>query len=161
VLATPTRGGRRQVIICGRKHCGVCSRFRHVSDFAVKDWADVEKTRPRIYYPRCRVCGQRAKKKMRDSRRRVEEHVDPRIADRRRANAFVRAMPKESRLQYELEGALPFAVASIADEDYDPTPVPQGCPSCYLRGGIECDRCPDPNVKEHRREARAQGIILP
>jgi hypothetical protein len=70
-------------------------------------------------------------------------------------------MSKEDRWQYELEGALPFSVASIACEDYDPTPVPQGCPSCFLRGGGICVSCPDASVKQRRREARAQGLILP
>jgi hypothetical protein len=70
-------------------------------------------------------------------------------------------MSKADRYLYEMEGILPLGDWSVADEDYDLTPVPTGCPSCYLYGGIECIACPDPDVKAHRREARKQGLILP
>lgn len=32
---------------------------------------------------------------------------------------------------------------SLATEDYDTTPVPVGCPDCWLRGGGRCMACPD------------------
>lgn len=69
-------------------------------------------------------------------------------------------MTKEQRLSYELDGVQPLAATSIASEDYDPTPVPQGCPRCFMTGSDPCKTCPDPDVKAKRRKAIAEGLVL-
>jgi hypothetical protein len=188
MLAQKPKGGRRQKIVCGRKHCGgECKRFRHVSDFSVIKWADMEKTRPQRFRNMCRTCAERDRKSRytykRGPRRdtpsvqpprrvlkpkskpkpRVEEHVDPRILEARRASAIIGRMSKEDRHEYNVEGCLPITAGwGLSDEDYDPTPVPKGCPSCYLTGGLPCDTCPDKQrAKERMRAARKQGLISP
>lgn len=78
-----------------------------------------------------------------------------------RSQSVLAAMPGDERISYELEGALPLTlIAGATDEDLDPTPVPQGCPSCWrtsLYGGGElCIRCPDPTAHARRRQERQQ-----
>lgn len=81
--------------------------------------------------------------------------------ERECAQSVLTAMPGDERISYELEGALPLTlIAGATDEDLDPTPVPQGCPSCWrtsLYGGGElCIRCPDPTAHARRRQERQQ-----
>jgi hypothetical protein len=42
--------------VCGRRHCRVCKKWRHVFNFSVNVWADAEKTRPRYLRSECHVC---------------------------------------------------------------------------------------------------------
>jgi hypothetical protein len=156
----------------------------------VDKWSDLERTRPRTFRPKCRTCygryqrtryhnkplDQRAapyrerRKRLREAREGIApprpdltpEEVERalRLAERLHVEQFLGRMTKENRLQFHLEGALPFSVMSIAVEDYDPTPVPQGCPSCYLHGGVPCERCPDVEVKAKARQARKEGRVI-
>lgn len=94
---------------------------------------------------------------------RVEEHIDPQVAARLQELAALdrifSEMSREDKLEYRLEGCLPMARAFTL-EDLDPTPVPTGCPGCYLHGGNICDRCPDSQAREKVRTARAEGRII-
>lgn len=53
---------------------------------------------------------------------------------------------------------------SLADEDYDPRPVPPGCPACWRKDLSEvCLGCPDSAAAEEQlKQAReaAQGSSL-
>jgi hypothetical protein len=188
VLATPTRRGRRAApVVCGRRHCIGCRRWRHVCDYTVDRWADLARTEPRTFRPKCRTCANQTNKRRyhdkplevraapyRERRRRLRGSRPPRYRpkveplpppstpelERLHVEQFLARMTKENRLQFELEGALPFSVMSIAVEDYDPTPVPTGCPSCYLHGGVPCESCPDADVKAKARIARKEGRVI-
>lgn len=151
-------------------------------DFAVDRWADKEKTRPLTFRPKCRTCNGRVERKRyfsqpleertkadrarrdrlnpnrRRHRQRVEHDKAVRV-EQRTVNRVLGRMSKANRILYEMEGTLPL-VESIASEDYDLTPVPQGCASCYLHGGNVCITCPDSDVKARRKEARKQGRIV-
>jgi len=76
--------------------------------------------------------------------------------------SILAGMPKEKRIEYELEGCLPISVCGFVLEDLDPTPLPQGCPECWKSpgNGWVCDRCPDPDAKEKRRQDLRQGLAL-
>lgn len=77
---------------------------------------------------------------------------------------IVSKMTREQRASYHLEGGLPpVALPSISDEDYDPTPVPTGCPGCYKRDGSwVCVTCPNAQqANADRRQMIRQGLISP
>lgn len=113
---------------------------------------DYTHTRPQQLSSLCHKC-------LRD-RKNEQDHARREAA---RLNGTLVAMPREDRFSYQLEGGLPLPTTaggwSLATEDYDPTPVPQGCPSCYLHGGNVCTECPDADVKLKKREAKRQGLI--
>lgn len=122
-----------------------------ITEFSVNRWADLEKTRPRHLSPWCRTCHRAVKRERIERRpshprrRKGERDPDPLV------------LSKLDMLNMMLEGGVPLRVNSIADEDYDPTPVPQGCPRCYLRGSEVCFRCPD---KERARRERRHALAL-
>lgn len=98
--------------------------------------------------------------------RRAEDELAKRrlIREERHAGKLVSALSFEERHEYELEGVTRIVIGglSIAAEDYDPTPVPEGCPSCWrgpgaLDGG-PCQRCPDPEAKARCRLERRGGL---
>jgi DNA-binding CsgD family transcriptional regulator len=89
-----------------------------------------------------------------------------------KAAIVVESMPRDDVIQYELEGVLPMAdsgVASLADEDYDPAPVPTGCPGCWRTfdpdggGPTPCFSCPSPPSKQELREHQklAADLLTP
>jgi hypothetical protein len=86
--------------------------------------------------------------------------------EERHADQLLQALPFEERHEYELEGIVRIMIGglSIADEDYDPTPAPEGCPSCWrgpgaLDGALDggpCQNCPDPEAKQRCRLKRRE-----
>jgi hypothetical protein len=99
-------------------------------------------------------------------RRKRELVLLAREAEAERTRAALMAMPKDERISYELEGALPMTLlAGASDEDLDPTPVPTGCPSCWRTGdkrtgGEICIRCPDPEAHARQRQEYGKGLVL-
>lgn len=99
-------------------------------------------------------------------RSRITSHLH--LVDLKAAIA-VESMPRDDVVQYELEGVLPMAdsgVASLADEDYDPTPVPTGCHDCWRRGCViagfqgVCVNCPAPPSKQEVRDEVKRQLPL-
>jgi DNA-binding CsgD family transcriptional regulator len=90
------------------------------------------------------------------------------LREERHADQLLQALPFEERHEYELEGIVRIMIGglSIADEDYDPTPAPEGCPSCWrgpgaLDGALDggpCQNCPDPEAKQRCRLERRRGL---
>jgi hypothetical protein len=107
----------------------------------------------------------RAAERLRYRRKRERELAARETAPERTRAALI-AMPKDERISYELEGALPMTLlAGASDEDLDPTPVPRGCPSCWRTGdkhtgGEICIRCPDPEAHARRRQEYGKGLVL-
>jgi hypothetical protein len=97
------------------------------------------------------------------SRRRPTDLTSRR--EERHADHLLHALPFDERHEYELEGVTRIMIGglSIADEDYDPTPVPEGCPSCWRGPGAldqsPCQRCPDPEAKARCRLERRGGLV--
>jgi hypothetical protein len=56
IKARSALGRIESATVCGRRHCRVCTNWRHVSDFSVNVWADAEKTRPRYLKSECHTC---------------------------------------------------------------------------------------------------------
>lgn len=162
-IARPAPKRRSRQIVCGRMHChGACKRWRHTCDFKVLEWSDKIKTQPRIFRAQCHTCYRIAERQREANRyacKRESKRIGPEAS---RASEIISGMSKADRWSSYLEGGTPITGGwSFATEDYDPTPVPQGCPSCYLRGGEICIKCPDPEVKLKVRAARQQGVICP
>lgn len=123
-------------------------------------WVDLEKTTPRKLSAACITCA-RAKDRIRNAERRRRLRGEPcSPTEIRGATAIIRAMSKEDRHEYHVTGCLPLTLSwGAADEDHDPTPVPQGCPACYMRGGHPCDTCPDPDARAKARAAVKQRVV--
>jgi hypothetical protein len=69
-----------------------------------------------------------------------------------------RALTKAEDVEEMLEGVLPIVGFSLADEDYDPTPVPTGCHRCWRTGGEPCFRCSDDADAMASWEAEKAGV---
>jgi hypothetical protein len=52
-------------VVCGRRFCRVCKRWRHVVDYRITMWADADKTIPLYYSSYCYGCesGQKRQKR--------------------------------------------------------------------------------------------------
>lgn len=46
----------RDLYPTGRKHCSRCKRWRHLIDFGVEKWFDIERTIPRVMKSACTIC---------------------------------------------------------------------------------------------------------
>jgi hypothetical protein len=148
-LATRRRARRDSIL--GRRHCSRCSRWRLACiDFSVSSWEDCHKTKPKQLHSKCKLCVRAHTRELEDRRR------DP----HRGVKAVFTRMTLRDRQEYPLEGGVPLTRYSAADEDYDPTPVPKGCPSCFLSrtdsGGHSevCLACPDRAGAIARRRGR-------
>lgn len=94
--------------------------------------------------------------------RHSQSNSKPKPRKKSRVREIILDMPKEDRVDYEVEGCMPLletpAPFGWVDEDTDATPVPAGCPQCYLTGTNNecCGSCPSPvSVKEIRRIRKA------
>lgn len=141
-------------------HCKGCERWRHVVDYGVACWSDTEKTRVRQFRSRCHSCDNAQKREYKLRRRGVCIPTTSREHEELRLREIFSKMDRADSYSHQLEGGIPLTGGwSLATEDYDPTPVPQGCHSCYLRGGAPCITCPDLDVKGKARAARKQGLV--
>jgi hypothetical protein len=156
MIAAPERrkhARARRDVVCGRRNCGECTRWHHITDFSVTRWADWEKTTPKIWNSRCDGCV-RERRRQRPKRRQDHRRSDP---QHELKAAFAR-MSLQDRQEYQWEGGVPLSRWFPGeDEDFDAAPVPQGCPRCYLRDrGEVCITCPD---IELRQRARRMGAV--
>jgi hypothetical protein len=142
-------------VICGRRNCGRCTRWYLITDFSVTRWADVNKTIPRIFNSNCRAC-HRWRKRVQSERRRQcipAEQLDP----QHELKAVFERMGLQSRQEYQWDLGVPLSRSSEATEDHDTTPVPQGCPRCFLRDrGEICTNCPDIELRQRARKMGAK-----
>lgn len=151
------RRRRRREIIHGRTNCGHCTRFRPLIDFSVVKWADYEQTKPDLFNFYCKPCKRQRNRERRPSHPRPDQlqRTDPGIH-----GAFAR-MSLQDRQEWSWEGGVPLSRWNFADEDYDTTPVPQGCPNCWMRGGNVCLTCPDIELRHAAtRKARKKALAL-
>jgi hypothetical protein len=138
------RRARRDSIL-GRRTCTVCKRWRHAcTDFSVSSWEDSERTRPKVLHSKCKLCARAYSREWKRRRCRPATPAPPRgVLD------VLSSMSAEDRFSFPLEGGVPLTRYSVADEDFDPTPVPRGCPGCFTtrtdsgsRSEV-CINCPD------------------
>lgn len=164
MLAKPAGKRRihaRQAIVCGRKNCTRCTRWRLLNEFKVDRWADLEKTRPMWICSSCQSCLRRLDRERYHRRSKPDRCPKDRRFRSRTAAQLISLMSKGDRYEYQLGEGRPLLIGSAASEDHDPTPVPTGCPRCFISGGYACLTCPDPDVHKRVREARTQGMIVP
>jgi hypothetical protein len=81
---------------------------------------------------------------------------------RGRIDRLIIAMTREERHHYQMEGILPLLdpVGASAYEDFDPTPVPSGCPGCWRNGSDPCNHCPSPPSLQQLKEVRREGVAF-
>lgn len=128
-------------------HCIRCTCWRHRCDYKVVRW-DYTRTRPRKLSGLCHTC----LRDRDDDQQRVRDEAA-------RVRGSLCSMSREDRFSFQLEGGIQVSGGwSLATEDYDPTPLPQGCHSCYLTGGPPCVTCPDEGATSKMRAARTVGL---
>jgi hypothetical protein len=157
VIATPERrkhARARRDVICGRRNCGRCTRWYLITDFSGTRWADVHKTTPRIFNSWCKACARQRKREQSERRR---SHMRPDQLEFYELKAAFARMTLQDRQEYQWDLGLPLSRSSEATEDHDTTPVPQGCPRCFLRDqGEICTNCPDIELRQRARKMGAK-----
>jgi hypothetical protein len=165
----------------GRRNCpGQCcnGRWRRSLDFSVERWADRTKTSPARLSYFCKACtraNQRNRHRTQVAERRRLEQTKRESSDFYRVFQTGLNMTRAQRHTYVMEGCLPIIQdngISLADEDYDTTPVPNvivdgridpataACTGCWRNGSEPCLTCPSRPTEAQLRQVRSEVVAF-